>query len=370
MKYLSHVILRRGLFINNKRAKDSIYESGLMVFKCLSVSEEFSIDYCEVDQEERSINTGYDFYLFNYHVITMNWLDTAKLKKLLGCVGTIILEVAPGDPFIMCPAKDFSFYCILDPTIKPRKNLFVFPRPLDIFPGVVSHAENDIPVIGSFGFATKGKGFHHVVDAVNKEFDKAIIRLNIPYGDFVPESETYAKFLAELCIKKAKPGIEVRVTHDFMQKDDLIKWCANNTLNCFLYDRDMPGLSATTDQAIISERPLAISQNDTFRHIEKYIRPYPAISLKDSILNSSTAVLRMKEDWKPANFAKIFERMLVSQNTSAQKNVVGKVTLPVLKSQSVHNLKLKFKRYVRKIKKLNINSLLRNNDNKHSKKVL
>lgn len=362
--------MRRGLFINNKKAKDSIYESGLMVFKCLSISRNFSIDYCEVDENDRSISTGYDFYLFNYHVITMNWLDTRKLKSQLGYVGTIILEVAPSDPFVMCPAKDFSFYCVLDPTIKPSKNLFVFPRPLDIFAGELQHAENNITVIGSFGFATIGKGFHHVVDAVNEEFDKAIIRLNIPYGDFVPDSETYAKFLAKLCIDRAKPGIEVKVTHEFMEKEDLIQWCAGNTLNCFLYDRDMPGLSATTDQAIISEQPLAISRNDTFRHIEKYIKPYPTRSLKEAISGSREGVLQMKEEWRPENFNKIFENMLDSNSPLKQKGEAGTLVLPKLSSQYFQKLNLKYKRYVRKLKNVNFNSLLRNNDNKHSKKIL
>jgi len=40
----------------------------------------------------------------------------------------------------------------------------------------VPYKEKEIPVIGSFGFATKGKGFQHVVEAVNltlRIFDKS-----------------------------------------------------------------------------------------------------------------------------------------------------------------------------------------------------
>ena len=36
-----------------------------------------------------------------------------------------------------------------------------------------------IPIIGSFGFATLGKGFELVVDAVNKEFDEAVVRISM-----------------------------------------------------------------------------------------------------------------------------------------------------------------------------------------------
>ena len=273
----------RGLFINNKRAKDSIFESGYMVYNCLKLSKKYQVDYCEVDITNREIKSGYYFYFFNYHPVTMSWLETRNLKKELGFVITMILEVAPNDAFILCPEKHFNIYCALDPTIIEKNNLYAFPRPLEKINFQITNKVNEIPVIGSFGFATKGKGFQQVVEAVNKEFDKAIVKINIPYGDFVPESEKYAYLLSETCKKIAKPGIEVIVTHDFMSKEQLIKWCASNTLNCFLYDRNMPGLAATTDQAIISKRPLSVSDNDTFRHITSYLPPYPKMSLKDSI---------------------------------------------------------------------------------------
>ena len=305
--------LKRGLFINNKKAKDSIYESGFMVYQCLRLSSIYKLDYQEIDIEERKIKTGYDFYFFNYHPITMGWLQTRNLKKELGFVITMILEVAPGDPFVLCPDNDFDLYCVLDPTIKPRKNLFPFPRPLERIKIPHQIRENVIPIIGSFGFATRGKGFQHVVEAVNKEFDKAIVRINIPFGDYVPNSKNYALSLAKLCKEKAKPGIEVIVTHDFLEKDALITWCSENSLNCFLYDRQMPGLSATTDQAIASGRPLSVANNDTFRHILKYLKPYPVFSLKASIEKSIPLVEKMKDDWSPEKFYLKFEKILQEQ---------------------------------------------------------
>ncbi|MBL0358568.1 MAG: hypothetical protein IPP72_17655 [Chitinophagaceae bacterium] len=224
----------KGLFINNKKAKDSIYESGYMVYKSLLHSELYTLDYQEIDIDNRQVKMGYDFYFFNYHPVTMKWLETRQLKKQLGFVSTMILEVAPNDPFVLCPERDFDLYCVLDPTVRTKqKNVFPFPRPLEKTDFSLPVSNNEIPVIGSFGFATRGKGFQHVVEAVNKEFEKAIVKINIPYGDFVPESEQYAKFIGDLCKQKAKPGIDVQVTHDFMSKEALIQWCGANTLNCF-----------------------------------------------------------------------------------------------------------------------------------------
>lgn len=342
----------KGLFINNSKAKDSIHASGFMAYECLKLSDKYSLDYIEVDAENRKIRKGYDFYFFNYHDVTMRWLDTSNLKKDLGCVITMILEVLPNDAFVRTPENDFSIYCVLDPTITSKDNLYSFPRPLEKISFDLPQVHNEVPVIGSFGFATKGKGFEHVVEAVNKEFDNAIIRINIPFGDFVPDSKEYSEYLTDLCKKTAKPGIEVEVTHEFFSNEDLIKWCAGNDLNCFLYDRDFPGLAATTDQAIITGKPLSVSDNKTFRHITAYLPPYPRFGLKDSLQKSVPLVNKMNEEWSQEKFMKRFEFVLeenkVLKNNLRQESFYN---LPLFDDKLKNTLKARFKKYKRKIKK-------------------
>jgi glycosyltransferase involved in cell wall biosynthesis len=308
----------KGLFLNTKKASCSIYESGLMIYKALILSELYHLDYIEIDQDSCEVSNQYNFYIFNYHHTAMGWLDTHKLKgKLLGLKVTLVLEVSPNDPFVLCPKTDFDVYCTLDPTININdKRVYAFPRPLETFENIISYQESEIPVIGTFGFATAGKGFELVVEAVNCEFEEAIIKINIPpafYADNVCwnlHKRNYAEYLSELCKKVAKPNIQVIVSHEYMTKEDLVQWCSQNTLNCFLYNRNQPGLSATTDQAISSGRPLAVSNNPTFRHIHTYIKPYPYQTLRESIQSSQTQVLKIQKDWNPINFAKQFEKVL------------------------------------------------------------
>ena len=350
----------KGLFINNTKAQDSIYESGLMVFNCLKLSDKYIFDYVEVSIGNCTIPLGYDFYFFNYHPSTMYWLDTGKLKKIPGIIITMILEVLPNDPFVMCPDNHFNGYCVLDPSLKTKnKSVFAFPRPLEIVTCLPNSQENEIPVIGSFGFATKGKGFQHVVEAVNKEFDRAVVKINMPYGDFVPHSKEYATYIGNLCKKKAKEGIQVIITHDYMEKRALIDWCARNTLNCFLYDRNLPGLSATTDQAIVSGRPLSVSQNDTFRHILAYLQPYPNVSLRQSIRESTLSVKQMQKDWSPEVFSIKFEEMLavLIKRLPSKNKIKGEFVLPLLKNGFIELLKKRYRKYkrflsVRKIKQV------------------
>ncbi len=364
----------KGLFLNNKKAKDSIYESGYMAYQCVRLSKKIQLDYLEISEDDREIPSGYDFYFYNYHPVTMSWLSTKSLKQKTGFVITLVLEILPNDPFVLCPEHDFNAYCVLDPTINIKnKRVYPFPRPLEKIDFELPPIDQEgVPVIGSFGFATKGKGFHHVVEAVNKEFETAIVKINIPYGDFVPDSKAYAAFISDLCTSKAKPGIEVQVTNDFMSKEELIKWCAGNTLNCFLYDRDMPGLAATTDQAIVSERPLSVSNNPTFRHVLSYLPPYPEFSLKDSIQKSGERVLKMKQDWSPENFAVKFEELLFSRldEMAALRKPEGRIQLDLYKKTLSSEIQKRIKRYKRKSKKIFFTLFTKHNDSKRTKEII
>ncbi|MCK9593757.1 MAG: hypothetical protein M0Q91_17290, partial [Methanoregula sp.] len=324
----------KGLFLNSPKAQCSIHESGKMVYAALVLSDNYELDYLEIDPEHRTFPDIYDFLAFNYHPYTMAWLDTTSLRNIPVLKLNFILETLPNDPFPMCPATDFDIYCAIDPTIKCEdKRVYAFPRPLEP-PFTGTYKESEIPVIGTFGFATAGKGFEYVVAAVNKEFDRAIIRINIPMGSYItarktilPQKPTYADSLVERCQNLAKDGVELQVTHDYMTKRQLIEWCSENTLNVFLYNRNQPGLSATTDQAISSGRPLAVSGNETFRHILQYLKPYPERSLQESIEVSIPEIMHMQKDWEPIQFARLFEKVLEENPPKIRVKNLGEITI-------------------------------------------
>lgn len=150
-----------------------------------------------------------------------------------------------------------------------------------------------------------------------------------------------------------------------MTKDQLINWCSQNTLNCFLYDRNMPGLAATTDQAIIAGRPIAISNNETFRHLLVYLPPYPESSLKQAIETSVQGVKKMQTDWSPENFARKFELMLQTLLTGYPKRKTQEIffEIPVSKKSFTNKLSKLYKKFTgvfnkNKLKQLRIYKLL------------
>jgi hypothetical protein len=212
----------------------------------------------------------------------------------------------------MIPVDAFDVYCVLDPTILSEKRVYPFSRPLEQVK-TPPYIGVGTPIIGTFGFLTQGKGYAKVVEAAANEFNQAIVRINVPHGQYVDPFWKRQKKLDALirdCNAVKHDGITVQITEEYMTKQGLIDWCSQNTINCFLYDRNLPGLCATCDQAIISGRPLAVSDNETFRHIHQYLKPYPQWSLKDSIKLSQLPVKQMQQDWSPSNFKKRFETVL------------------------------------------------------------
>jgi FkbM family methyltransferase len=302
----------KGLFINNQKAQCSIYESGKMAYDCLVGSEKYSLDYIEITRTEAKLPAKYDFYFFNHHFQRWHWLKTEHIRSIVpGASFALVLEVSPNDPFVYCSPDDFDAYIVLDPTLRLRKkHAYAFPRPLEVSQKPAKRPGGEIPVIGSFGFGTPGKGFEHVVDAVNREFDRAVVRLNIPRASYWDKDGRLGAQMGQVCKDRAKDGIEVIVTHDFMTKEELIDWCRENTLNCFLYDRNQPGLAATTDQAITAGRPLITSKNNTFRHIQQYIKPFPYQTLKEAIANTPKQIEQLQHDWSPQKFRERFEEVL------------------------------------------------------------
>lgn len=324
----------RGIFYNSKKTLCSIWESGDMCYKALSGSSMYTLEYSEENYID--FDNLYDFVIINQHHCTNNWINIDiinRLKSLNILTFCIVTEVGLTCDVIASNSPYFHHYIVLDPTIIETNNIHSFPRPLEDS-CIVNHQDDRVVLnemkenvsastikVGSFGFATHGKDWYKIVECVHNEFDDAEIHFNIPRGTFVPV-EIHDHHINEIKTKSnniiTKPGIILKITHDVLTKQEIINFCASNTINCFFYNRcfsySSSGLSAVTDQAIVSEKPLLVTGDLTFRHIHKYIDYYPNISIKDAIVKNVEGVKKMKEDWGCNNFLMKFEQILKNQN--------------------------------------------------------
>ena len=306
--------MKTGLFVNSIKANCSIYESGIMIRNILWKSQLFSLDYIEATPTTipRIDFSPYDFYVLNWHHFTLP-IPQDVLGGLKGKKIAIVLEVFPNDCFPHTP-KWFDAYMVIDPTKEKdgKEKIYPFPRPLETFlPTLPEKTQNDLPVIGSFGLLTPGKRFEEIIQVANT-MGNCVVRINLPpvtyMGDIGASKRLtdYAKWLHSL----ARPNVDLTVTHNYMTKRELIEWCCQNTINVFPYYRTQSGLAATTDQAIVAGRAIAITSNHAFHHMHPYISYYPKQGYWELIESTPPGVAQMQKDWHPAVFLSRFEEML------------------------------------------------------------
>lgn len=297
----------RGIFYNCPKAQCSIYESGVMCFNALKQSNKYTLDYTE----GQAIDNSYDFAIFNHHVSVNNWMTNGCLYEFKGKKHCIVLEVGHDGDLMPLTPRIFDTYLVIDPTVEDKNSIYSFPRPIERVE-TDEYIDYGYPIIGTFGFATDGKKWAEVVELANKDFDKAVVRINIPFATHVPDYRNRVwRILDEIKSIPIKSNISVEMTCNYMDKSELIRWCSRNTINYFPYYRNMAGLAAVTDQAISAKRPILVTNNPTFRHLLKYIKPYPEISLKEAIKENHNGVIQMYDNWSAENFYKKFEEIAI-----------------------------------------------------------
>ena len=301
-----------GLFINQVKNQCSIYESGVMIYNILKTGTSYKLDYVEI--QTLDINnynyTGYDFYIFNWHHNTLP-VSKQALDNIKGLKIGIVLEVGPIEIKPFMKEDLFDAYVVIDPTKEDSGKYYSFARPLEKVDELLPLL-SDIPVFGTFGFLVPGKNFGEVLSVANKLKMDCIVRMNLTSSAFTGAafSISAVKSYSNTLHKFRNKNVDLRITHEYMSKNDLIKWCSQNSLNVFPYYRDLPGLSAVTDQAVVAGRGIAITDCDTFRHMRKYISYYPEQNYLQLSESTLPGVKQMQLDWSNDKFLSKFNLLL------------------------------------------------------------
>ena len=242
--------------------------------------------------------------LFNHHPATLGWASAGGWGDALGTTFAIFHEIYQevADTAVAAP---MDYFLGPDPTLLAR-NAAVLPVPRFTAPRRRSTvAPPEVFTIGSFGFATPGKGFERLCRLVNEQFETARVRINIPAHDHRGiSSESDILHVVERCLAEVtRPGIELEFTHSFLTPPQIVDFLKENTLNAFLYEiPEARGLSSCIDFALASGRPVAVSRSSMFRHLHD---ANPSVCVEDrtlrAIAESGPAPLqRHRRDWAPA----------------------------------------------------------------------
>jgi hypothetical protein len=292
--------LNQILFVSHKAKQCGVYQYGLNIAQALQHSIRYSFIYAEcenaVELQKTIAQKKPSAIIYNYHPATMPWLDRETICSLgvinIGTIHEVTQEVAD-----RASTELFDYYIAPDPTLIPN-NPIVFKTGRLIPKYQNNYSLPKITTIGSFGFATEGKGFERLIISVQDEFDEAIIRLHIPTGDFASFS---AKDLVRRCQNLIiKPKIQLVITHDFLSQKQLLDFLAQNTLNAFFYEKcQRRGISSVIDYALAVHRPIAITNSTMFRHLllDKNFTDYSSICIEEEIISPKNLNLKNKIQW-------------------------------------------------------------------------
>ena len=343
------------LFVSQKKAQCGIYEFGKSITDVLQHSNCYQfirIECSSLDELHHAIKE-YEpaAIIYNYYPLVMPWVASRLRFNLykshlafmqipqIGIIHEMTQHMADAatnykNRFLWrdVPGLNnclFDYYIVPDPTLL-LKNPIVYKtgRLIPSYQNI-----NPIPskpTIGSFGFGIPNKGFEKIVELVEREFDEAIVRFNIPASDFCDQDGSLARDIAEKCRARiARPGIQLKITHDFMDHEAMLDFLSENTINVFLYDKiNSKGISSAVDHAMAVQRPIAVSDNPMFRHLLN-IEPSICVnnnSLKTIIRNGFAPLQKYYHEWNAENLLWEYERILNSvfeKEKSSSKPILG-----------------------------------------------
>lgn len=310
----------RVLFINHRSRNCGVYQFGCLVVQSIAPSSAIDCHYREVDDEADFLlaldEVEPQVVIANYHPATMAWLTRAVVRRTVVPIAGIVHEFDHGNCFL-AESDRFTYRILPDPTVVSRlPNVFSSPRvaPHFLLDYALSPSLAPPVTIGSFGFASGGKGFEHIVRLVQDEFDEACIRFHIPSSEFADPDGARARETVEHCRALIrKPGISLLATHDFMDERALLGFLSTNSINVFLYEDQLGrGVSSVVDLAVAAGRPIAVSESRMFRALHAVA---PASRIVDSSLRQilhagPVEILAAKAAWSPVVLRGCYEEIV------------------------------------------------------------
>jgi len=312
------------LFVNHAGGQCGVHQFGLAVHEALAGAADVSFDYVECSELCELLNAivdrAPDVVIFNHYPGVLQWFNAATTALIRDATrGTVplvgLLHECAQDVADRASAVMFDLHIAPDPTLRltnplVRKTGRLVPR-YEKRP-----APPEVTTIGSFGFGTPGKGFERVVERVMAEFDRAHVRLHIPFAEFGDKEGAAARSIEAACRDLlTKPGVTLEITHDFKDRAALLDFLAGNTVNVFLYAKqEGRGLSSVIDLALAVGRPIAVSDSQMFRHIAG---AEPTIvldrtSLKEVIANGFRPLDPFASAWTAENLAREYGQVVMS----------------------------------------------------------
>lgn len=304
------------LFLSHPEKECGVHEFGCQVFEALRASERYRFAYQEIrtpdDLRAAVAREAPAALIVNWHPLTLRGVPLPEFRAagrpVVGLLHEVTDEIADG-------LRDdlFPWYITHDPTLRTTNpRVFRGSRPLLAF--APAGPPPAVTTVGTFGFATPGKGFEGLVARVQAEFDECVIRMSIPHSSFCDADGAEARRVAARCRSLLyKRGIRLEVSHEFRSTPQVLEFLAGNSLNAFFYESQTGrGISSAVDLALAAGRPIALRRTPMFRHLHQVT---PSIFVEDNslreILRQGTGPLEpLRQTWTSARILMEYEGVM------------------------------------------------------------
>jgi hypothetical protein len=301
------------LIINHDKVACGTFQFCKRIYSIVSKSKDISYFYKEcVNREDylsALVEIKPDYIVYNWHKDRINWLgeidiaeNTSAKHYFLFHDGSVVNRY---DKYLFF--GEFPNY----PTPINKERSILLPRPLIDYHG--TYPVNDVPTIGSFGFATDHKRFPELVTLVNKTFDKAHIRLHITSPYFGVTKGYNLPDIMEKCVRNnVNPNVKLSISNNFIGDEQLLEFLAGNDINVFNYAyMENPGISSAIDYALSVKRPFAITKNNLFRHVASNSILLENNSIQDIINKGLAPIERFYHFWHTDTFREQFDGLFI-----------------------------------------------------------
>jgi hypothetical protein len=300
------------IFLNHKEKACGVYQYGYRSGNILKKSEKYNFVYIEVSSKEEFVNAINTYnpigIIYNYTSLTMPWFSEDILVRYSQIIHYGLYHEGP------IPGHNlFNYILFVDSTHNDTEKSFSIPRPL--FETNFSYSKPEIPVFTSFGFGFEHKGFERIVQLINSQFDKALIRFQISTSFYGDRDGARAMGVINRCKQEIKkPNIHLSITNNFMTDENILELLASSTLNIFLYEMDYfdCGISSVLDYALSVDVPIAIRKSTMFRHMKDAAS---SICIENKplqeIINAGIEPLQVfKDRWSHKSFIQKYESFI------------------------------------------------------------
>ena len=304
--------MKKILFVNSAEKKCGVYQYGARLKHIICNSENMHVDYIEVSNGNEFLAhnfTGIDTVLFNYIDVgpggPFDWLSNEVVLTLKN-------KSIKSGRIVHTPHSCVCFDFLID---QEPFALNGIPRPLYTFEPPVP-ITNEITTIGSFGFQGTRKGFEDIINITNNQYNNAIINFNITNNYYGDQTGAYRDdYISHLRTISLKPGIQLNITTDFLDDNQLLLFLCKNDINLFCY-KDNHSTSSVIDYAITANKPIGITNDNSFKHIytdEINVNKY-TIEQIINFCNKNNYVSNFKKIWSKDNLIKKIEQILLALN--------------------------------------------------------